>query len=189
MGERGGDGQPVPGKQGGRSGEGRRFPRRTGQPEGRGATPLPYDLAIQGRGTPARLPARFPLQPKCTSHLGFGLGVSEYWRFDENPTRSNLGLAGDRLVDGEYQPIVIEVLPDRRLRGSSTVLDLILEWHDGQLNLIDPQTEAPIASIEDEREARLAEREGRLAEQERRLLAEARVRELEEELARRDTGP
>ena len=28
MGERGGDGQPVPGKQGDRSGEGRRFPLR-----------------------------------------------------------------------------------------------------------------------------------------------------------------
>ena len=73
LGKRGGDGQPVLGEQGQGAREGRQIPERTGQPEGRGATPLPHDLAIQGRSTPARLPARFPAQPKCTSHLGFGL--------------------------------------------------------------------------------------------------------------------
>ena len=33
------------------------------------------------------------------------LEVPEYWRFDESPTRSSPGLAGDRLVDGETSPL------------------------------------------------------------------------------------
>ena len=119
------------------------------------------------------------------------LGIPEYWRFDESPTRSNPGLAGDRLAQGEYQPINIDILPDGRLRGYSAVLDLILEWREGLLNWIDPQTESPISTLEQEREERLAEREGRLAEREgrleereARLAAEARNRELESEIRR-----
>ena len=121
------------------------------------------------------------------------LGVPEYWRFEEQPTRRSPGLAGDRLIDGEYQSIEIDVLPDGRLRGFSAILNLILEWQDGELNLIDPQTQRPLPTLEQEREARLAEREARLAEQaarqaerDARLAAEARVRELEAELERRN---
>ena len=33
------------------------------------------------------------------------LEVPEYWRFDQNPTRSSPPLAGERLVDGRYEPI------------------------------------------------------------------------------------
>ena len=106
-----------------------------------------------------------------------GLEVTEYWRFDESPTRSNPGLAGDRLIDGEYQPIDINTLPDGRLRGYSTALNLILEWHNGQLNWIDPETGEHIPTFQQEREARLLEREARLQ-------AEARNRELEAKLRR-----
>ena len=112
------------------------------------------------------------------------LGIPEYWRFNEAPTRSNPALAGDRLVEGEYQPIPIDTLPDGRFRGHSTVLNLILEWQDGQLNWIDPDTEEHIPTFQQDREGRLAERDGRLAEREARLLAEARNRELEAELRR-----
>ena len=110
------------------------------------------------------------------------LEATEYWRFDENPTPTNPGLAGDRLVDGEYQPITIDTLPDGRLRGHSPILNMILEWHEGNLNWIDPVTEEHIPTFEQEREGRLAEREGRLAEREGRLQAEARIRELEQRL-------
>ena len=98
------------------------------------------------------------------------LGISEYWRFDETGNFHGTKLAGDRLVDGGYQPIPIDTLPDGRLRGYSTVLNLTLEWHDGQLNWIDPATEEHIPTFQREREARLQ--------------AEARSRELEAELRR-----
>ena len=55
------------------------------------------------------------------------LGIPEYWRFKESPTRSNPALAGDRLAEGEYQSIPIDIIPDGRLRGYSTVLNLVLE--------------------------------------------------------------
>ena len=113
-----------------------------------------------------------------------GLEIPEYWRFDENPTRANPGLAGDRLVDGEYQPIAIDVLPDGRLRGYSTVLNLRLEWHDGQLNFLNPETEAPIPSHEDEREARIQAEARASTAREARIQAEARANALEEELRR-----
>jgi len=113
-----------------------------------------------------------------------GLEIPEYWRFDERPTRNNPGLAGDRLLDGEYQPIAIDILPDGRLRGHSTVLNLILEWHEGQLNWIDPETETPIANFEEERKARVAERDARILAEHRANTAEARNLELEEELRR-----
>ena len=106
-----------------------------------------------------------------------GLEVPEYWRFDESPTRSNPGLAGDRLTDGEYRPINIEVLSGGRLRGYSSALNLILEWRDGRLNWLDPQTETPITTLEQERERRLAA-------ETRADTAETRNRELEEELHR-----
>ena len=105
------------------------------------------------------------------------LGIPEYWRFNDAPTRVNPALAGGRLVEGEYQPIPIDTLPDGRFRGHSTVLNLILEWHDGNLNWIDPETGEHIATFQ-------REREGRLAEREARLQAEARNRELEAELRR-----
>ena len=47
-----------------------------------------------------------------------GYGIPEYWRFD--PTdgdRYPAGLAGDRLVDGEYQPIDILGTRGRRVLG------------------------------------------------------------------------
>ena len=48
-----------------------------------------------------------------------------------------------------------------------------------------PETGQEIPTFEQERKGRLAERDGRLAEQEARLAAQARVRELEAELAQR----
>ena len=45
------------------------------------------------------------------------LGIPEYWRFNEAPTPNRPGLAGDRLVDGQYEPMAIDILPDGRHRG------------------------------------------------------------------------
>ena len=101
------------------------------------------------------------------------LGIPEYWRFDETGDSHGTRLAGDRLVDGRYEPIAIDELPGDILQGFSPVLNLHLRWERGELVWIDPATEERIATFEDERAARLR--------------AEARVRELEERLRRRDS--
>ena len=98
------------------------------------------------------------------------LGISEYWRFDQTGQYHGAKLAGDRLVDRQYQPIPIEHLPDDILQGYSQVLNLNIRWDHGQLGWLDPQTGREIPTFEQERESRLA--------------AEAQVRELEEELRR-----
>ena len=99
-------------------------------------------------------------------------GVPEYWRFD--PTGGNRypeSLAGDRLVEGEYQPIVIERTGEQMYRGHSSVLNLDVCWEQGQLRWYDPVSQAYILTHNDERAGRIA--------------AEDRVRQLEEELRRR----
>jgi hypothetical protein len=111
-------------------------------------------------------------------------GVVEYWRFDDEDGPNRIGLAGDRLAHGAYQPIPIDTLPDGRLRGSSAVLNLILEWHDGNLNWIDPDTEEHIPTFQQERDGRLQAETRESQERQARLQAETRNRELEAELRR-----
>ena len=117
------------------------------------------------------------------------LGIPEYWRFDHTPDGRWHGtrLAGDRLVDDEYVAIEIEELPDGSLQGYSPTLDLRLRWERGELAFHDPATGRPIASFESERERADSERAARLQERDRADRAEARVRELEERLGRRDS--
>ena len=107
-----------------------------------------------------------------------GLGVREYWRFDETGEFHGTRLAGDRLVDGAYEAIAIEELPGGELRGFSEALGLHLCWREGRLDWYDPQAEDYIPSLESERAARLQERA-------RADTAEARVRELEQRLSQR----
>ena len=107
------------------------------------------------------------------------LGIPEYWRFDETGQSHGTRLAGDRLVEGEYEPLPIETLEDGSLQGYSAALNLFLRWENGQLGWYDPATGRHIVTFEDERARAEQERQARLA-------AEARVRELEAELARRD---
>ena len=108
------------------------------------------------------------------------LGIGEYWRFDETGQHHGVRLAGKGLMDGEYAAIDIEELPDGSLQGYSTALDLNIQWERGELRFYDPATDRPIATLADEREARIAEQEAHAA-------AEARVRELEEQIRRQ--GP
>ena len=113
------------------------------------------------------------------------LGIPEYWRFDQTGRFHGSRLAGDRLADGGYEPIAIEEVEEEILQGYSAALGLFVRWERGELRWHDPETGQEIPTFEQERKGRLAEREGRLAEQEARLAAEARVRELEAELAKR----
>ena len=63
------------------------------------------------------------------------LGILEYWRFDKTGEFHGIRLAGDRLVDGAYQPIPIDELDDGSLEGHSAALNLNLRWEQGQLGL------------------------------------------------------
>ena len=98
------------------------------------------------------------------------LGVAEYWRFDETGEYHGARLGGDILVEGRYEPVPIEELDGGILQGYSAVLNLNLRWEDGELVFHDPATNAPIATFESERSARMT--------------AEARAAELEAELRR-----
>ena len=112
------------------------------------------------------------------------LGIPEYWRFDETGEYHGARLAGDWLVGGEYEPIEIEEVSDGVLRGYSAVLNVFLHWQEGELRFYDPATGRPIPTLPVESaRADTAER-GLAAERARADAAEARVRELEEQLRR-----
>ena len=111
----------------------------------------------------------------------------EYWRFD----RSGGGyygepLAGERLVDGIYQPVPLSGEPDGILKGYSPALRLSLCWDNEMLRFYNPESGDYLRSFEAEQARADSEQAARQAEQAARERAEARVRELEEELERRD---
>ncbi len=109
------------------------------------------------------------------------LGIPEYWRFDETGQYHGSRLAGDRLVDGRYEPVEIDELPDGSRQGHSLILNVDLRWTSGQLGWFDPVTGLHIATFDSERARAEAEREARLQ-------AEARAAELEAELRRLRNG-
>ena len=109
------------------------------------------------------------------------LGTPEYWRFDETGEFHGTMLAGDRLVDNQYEPIPIETVEEGVLQGYSTALNLFIRWEHGELGWHDPETGQHIATFAQERARADIEREARMA-------AEARVRELEAELEQRRQG-
>ena len=126
-------------------------------------------------------------------------GVTEYWRFDHTGGELYaVPLAGDRLVNGAYQPIAINRLDDRRYWGHSQAIGLDVCWEYGNLRFYDPVAQRYLPTYDDEADARLAaesrrneERSGRLAaesqrdeERAARLAAEARNSELQEQIRR-----
>ena len=65
------------------------------------------------------------------------LGVREYWRFDPTGECFRPPLAGERLVDGAYQPIEITADGDGALRGYSGLLALdICVFAEAERNLL-----------------------------------------------------
>lgn len=143
-----------------------------------------------------------------TGHIDVGekrefyerLGIPEYWRFDATGEYHGARLAGDRLVNGRYEPIYVGDVAVGALEGYSAALNLNWQWTEGRLGCHDPATGQHIATFESERtradaelaartaaeaRAEMAEAE-RNAERDVRAAAEARVRELEEELRHRN---
>ena len=105
-----------------------------------------------------------------------GYGVSEYWRFDPTDGRRYpAGLAGDRLVGGEYVPIELEYYGANNKRGYSDALKLYVCWEDGMLRLYDPMSENYLRTHE-ESEARAADEVAARADAEARAdYADARA--------------
>ncbi len=123
------------------------------------------------------------------------LGIPEYWRFDETGEFHGTRLAGDRLVEGRYEPVPIETVGESVLQGYCAVLNLLIRWENGQLRWHDPATGEHIPTFEQERGGRIAaEAQRDTAEAQRdtaeaqRDTAEARVRELEARLEESDRG-
>ena len=153
---------------------------------------------IEDQGKPPDLVLE--IASKSTGHIDTGakrddyasLGIQEYWRFDETGEYHGTRLAGDRLVNGVYEPIPIAEVSENVLQAYSAVLNLLVRWEDGQLAWHDPVTEEHIATFESERqradiaesranrewEARLRERDGRLREQARAEALESELRRL-----------
>lgn len=119
-------------------------------------------------------------------------GVGEYWRFDHSGGEyHDAPLAGDRLVDGEYEPIEIVREPDGRHRGYSEALGLEFWWDGGELRFRDPVTGEFLRTlvesedaVEAAEELAASERAMRESERSAREAAEARVAELEAEARR-----
>ncbi len=118
------------------------------------------------------------------------MGVPEYWRFDPSGGRFHqTHLAGDRLVDGAYQPVHIHRIDDDHFWGHSDALNLDLCWELGELRWYDPTAQRYLPTFDEERAARIAAEARRDDAEAQRNAAEARVRELEEQLRRsQDTG-
>ena len=105
-------------------------------------------------------------------------GIPEYWRFDSSGgDYHDAALAGDRLVDGKYEPIEITVVDALSRYGYSEVLDLWLCWEDHRLRLFDAKAGAYLRTHDEEYDrAELEAYERRQAEL-RAIQAELRVDE------------
>ena len=146
------------------------------------------------------------------------MGVPEYWRFDETGGQyHSVPLAGDRLINGQYQPIPIHETPDGRYWGHSESLNLDLCWENGELRWYDPTAQRYLPDFDDQttalhvetalreaaevqliaeatqREAAETQRDAESAradnESARADTAEARVRELETQLLQQNPAP
>ena len=108
-----------------------------------------------------------------------GLLIPEYWRFDATGEFHGARLAGDRLVNGRYEPVDIAELTGGVLQGHSEVMNLDWRWDDGQLGCYDPATGLHIATFDDLQISLDRERARADSEHSARVAAEARIRELE----------
>ena len=104
------------------------------------------------------------------------LGVPEYWRFDRTGGEYHgAALAGDRLVNREYEPIEVTSDEDGVVRGYSEVLGLTLCWVEGRLRFYDPVSGEYLRTYSESE----AERQ---AAKERAAAAELEVHRLREQI-------
>ena len=161
--------------------------------------------SIQDQGKPPDLvlevashtTGRIDYTAKRNDYVAFG--IPEYWRFDSSGgLYHDAPLAGDLLVDGEYQAISIVQGDENHFWGHSPLLNLTLCWEFGYLRWWNPATGQYLRTFDEEADGREQELLARLtaeaqrdqsdaqreAAEAQRDQAEARVRELEEQLRR-----
>ena len=103
-------------------------------------------------------------------------GIPEYWRFDATGgDYHDAALAGDRLVDGRYEPINIEWDGSSFCWGYSETLGLYVCWDADRLRWYDPRTDSYLLTSDEE-----ADRADRAEESAAR---EAAARQLADERA------
>ncbi len=108
-------------------------------------------------------------------------GIPEYWRFDATGgDYHDAALAGDMLVDGRYEPVLIERTDDGGVRGYSEVLGLYVCWDAGKLRWYDPRTDSYLLTSDEE-----ADRADRAEES---AAMEAAARQLADERAAREAA-
>ena len=117
------------------------------------------------------------------------IGVGEYWRFDSTGGDFyDAPLAGDRLVDGRYEPIEIVPQPDGSLWGYSAALDLYLCWDSSWLFFWDPRTGRFLRNIDASEDALAAEQAARQATQDALESAQETLRRLRAQLGEAEPG-
>ena len=100
-------------------------------------------------------------------------GVPEYWRFDHEWGRNYAtGLAGDRLLNGVYQPIPIYQAGPELHWGHSDILNLDLCWEYGELRFYDPAAQRYLDTFDSIHYARIAAEDARDAAHAARIDAE-----------------
>jgi Uma2 family endonuclease len=96
------------------------------------------------------------------------LGVQEYFQYDPIGDYLDPPLKGSQLVEGNYQPMTMNLLPDGVLSIYSEVLGLDLRVSGGELRFYDPQTGEKLLSHKETEQARQqAEQARQQAEQAR----------------------
>ncbi len=114
-----------------------------------------YDIDEQGK------PPDFALEiaSKTTGRVDYTdkrvdyerYGIPEYWRFDATGgDYHDAALAGDRLVDGRYEPIPVEQDGDSYYWGYSDTLGLYVCWDAGRLRWYDPRTGSYLLTSDEE---------------------------------------
>lgn len=118
-------------------------------------------------------------------------GIPEYWRFDSSGGKYHgQHLAGDRLVDGVYQPLDIHHKGVGHIHGYSNVLKLELCWEynsateRGMLKWWDPRDQCYLPTVDDLVEGRIAAEARADSAESRAATAEAENAKLREIVAR-----
>ena len=143
-------------------GDPKRIIRRNGYVISEVGKPPDFVLEVASRST-----GRRDYTVKRKGYARYGVG--EYWRFDPSGGEyHDAPLAGDVLVDEEYQPLEMVDEPDGRRWGYSETLGLELWWEDKDLRFRDPARGEFLPTPEEWREraesarARMAEMESEL---------------------------